>query len=70
MAPRTAGLQVSFVIRLYRISLGAFDTFPLLLGAMLSSVMLLDTHEVAESVRWVVMKTRPLRTDVNSPVRY
>lgn len=69
MASCAACLQVSFIIGLHCISLRAFDTFPLLVGAMFPSIMFLDAHKVAESVCGVVMKARPLWTNVNSLVR-
>lgn len=66
MAARATGLEVRFVVRLHGVALGAFLALPLLLGAMLPAVMLLDAHEVAQRMRWVVVQARLFRADVHA----
>jgi len=68
VATCATGLQMSLEIRLDCISLEAFVTFPLLLGAVLPSIVFLDANKVAQSMRGVVMKARPLRTNVDTLV--
>lgn len=70
MTARATGLEVRFVVGLHRVALGAFLALPLLLSAMLPAVMLLDAHQVAQRMRWVVVQARPLRADVHALGRH
>lgn len=66
VASGATSFQVRFVIGLHSIPLGAFVTFPLLFAAMFPSVVFLNPHQVAECMRRVVMKARPLRTYIHT----
>ena len=60
----SAGLGVSFPIRLHRVALGALLALPLLL-AVLPAEMLLDACEVPQRPRRIVVHARRLRADVH-----
>lgn len=65
MASGTTSFEVSFIIGLHGISLGAFLTHPLLVVAVLPSEMLLDSYKISKGVAWVMVQTARLRAHKN-----
>lgn len=68
MTSSAARLQVGFKIRLNCVTLETFVTFPLLFGAVLPTIVLLDSNKVAKSMSGIVMKARSLGTYVDTLV--
>ena len=61
MSAGAAGLEMSLVIRLDRVSFGALCADPLLVVAVLPPEVLLDPDEIAERVAGIVVEAAGLR---------
>lgn len=66
MSSSAAGFEMGFVIRLNRVTFGAFLTDPLLVIAMLPPEMLLNPNQITESVARIVVQAAWLRAHENS----